>query len=180
MRKAPTELQTTRLVLRKPRREDAWAIFERYAADREATRYMAWPVHTTINDTYAFLTFSDVEWERWPAGPYMIFSRADGTMVGSTGYAFESAHRAITGYILARDSWGLGYATESLRALVDLAPTIGIRVLSASTHAEHAASGHVLTKCGFVKEGVLPMHMIFPNLGSGLRADVISYSLSLR
>ena len=109
-------------MMRRPRTEDAWAIFDRYASDAEATRYMAWPVHTTINDTYAFLTFSDVEWERWPAGPYVIFSRANGTLLGSTGFAFETSHRAITGYILARDAWGQGYATESLRAMVELAP----------------------------------------------------------
>lgn len=179
MRKAPLALETTRLLLRQPRTEDAWAIFERYAGDPEATRYMAWPVHTTINDTYSFLTFSDVEWERWPAGPYVILSRATGVLIGSTGFAFETSHRAITGYILARDAWGQGYATESLRAMVELAPKIGIRVLSASTHIDHAASGRVLEKCGFVKDGVLPKHMVFPNLNTHLPSDVMSYSLTL-
>jgi [ribosomal protein S5]-alanine N-acetyltransferase len=179
MKKAPLEIETARLVMRRPRKEHAWGIFDRYAADAEATRYMAWPVHTTINDTYAFLTFSDVEWERWPAGPYVIFSRAGGMLLGSTGFAFETPDRAITGYILARDAWGRGYATESLRAMVELAPSIGIRVLSASTHADHAVSGRVLEKCGFVKEGLLPRHMVFPNLGTPLPSDVISYSLTL-
>ncbi len=179
MKKAPIEVRTERLVMRRPRTEDAWAIFDRYAADPEATRYMAWPAHATINDTYGFITFSDVEWQRWPAGPYVIFSRADGTLLGSTGFAFESAHRAITGYILARDSWGQGYATESLRAMVELAPRIGIRVLSASTHVDHAVSGRVLEKCGFVRDGVLPHHMVFPNLGTSVPADVVSYTLKL-
>lgn len=179
MPKAPVELETERLVMRRPRAEDARAIFERYAADPEATRYMAWPVHTTINDTYAFLTFSDVEWERWPAGPYVIFSRAEGTLLGSTGFAFETSSRAITGYIFARDAWGRGYATESLRAMVDLAPQIGIRVLSASTHVDHVISRRVLEKCGFVRDGVLPMHMVFPNLGSRVPCDVASYTLAL-
>ena len=140
---------------------------------------MAWPVHATINDTYAFLTFSDVEWERWPAGPYVIFSRANGVLLGSTGFAFETSNRAVTGYILARDAWGQGYATESLRAMVDLAPNIGIRVLSASTHVDHTVSGRVLEKCGFVKDGVLPRHMVFPNLGTHLPSDVMSYTLTL-
>ena len=63
--------------------------------------------------------------------------------------------------------------------MVDLAPRIGIRVLSASTHVDHAASGRVLEKCGFVKDGVLPRHMVFPNLSTRLPVDVISYSLTL-
>ena len=179
MRKAPLALETARLIIRRPRIEDAASIFERYSADPEATRYMAWPVHTSIKDTYAFLTFSDVEWERWPAGPYVILSRANAALLGSTGFAFETSHRAITGYILARDAWGQGYATESLRAMVELAPQIGIRVLSASTHVDHIASGRVLEKCGFVKEGVLPKHMVFPNLDTHLPSDVMSYTLAL-
>ena len=176
--KAPPELETPRLLLRRPRAEDAWAIYERYASDREATKYMAWPVHTTINDTYAFLTFSDAEWRRWPAGPYIIYSRG-GDLLGSTGYAFETADRAVTGYILARDAWGVGYATESLRAMIELAPRIGIRTLTASCHADHAASAHVLEKCGFVRAARLPGHMVFPNLSTRLPADVLSYSLAI-
>ena len=178
MIKAPLELETPRLLLRRPYAADAWAIYERYSSDREATRYMAWPRHTSINDTYAFLTFSDAEWRRWPAGPYVIYSR-DGELLGSTGYAFETTERAITGYILARDAWGRGYATESLRAMIDLAPRIGIRLLTASCHADHAASAHVLEKCGFVKEGRLANHMVFPNLGTVRPADVLAYSLAI-
>jgi RimJ/RimL family protein N-acetyltransferase len=109
----------------------------------------------------------------------VIFSRTTGVLLGSTGFAFETTHRAITGYILARDAWGQGYATESLRAMVELAPKIGIRVLSASTHIDHAASGRVLEKCGFVKDGVLPKHMVFPNLDTRLPSVVMSYSLNL-
>ena len=178
MTRAPQEVETPRLLLRRPRAEDAWAIYERYASDREATKYMAWPMHTTINDTYAFLACSDAEWRRWPAGPYIICSR-DGELIGSTGYAFETTERAITGYILARDAWGRGYATESLRAMIDVAARIGIRVLTASCHADHGASAHVLEKCGFVQDGRLSGHMVFPNLGSQLPADVLSYSLAI-
>jgi RimJ/RimL family protein N-acetyltransferase len=179
VKKAPLEVETARLVMRRPRAADAQAIFDRYASDREVTRFMAWPTHLTINDTYAFLTFSDSEWGRWPAGPYLIYSRADGRMLGSTGYAFEVRDRAITGYILARDAWGHGYATESLRAMVDLAPQLGLRRLSAAVHASHTPSARVLEKCGFVRDALLPRFMVFPNLDSRVPEDVISYALDL-
>jgi ribosomal-protein-alanine N-acetyltransferase len=179
MLKAPIEFETTRLLMRRPRAIDAQAIFARYAGDPEATRFMAWPTHLTVNDTYAFVTFSDSEWARWPAGPYLIFSRADGRLLGSTGYAFERRDRAITGYILARDAWGLGYATESLQAMIELAPRLGLGRLSAAVHASHAPSARVLEKCGFTLEALLPRFMVFPNLGSRAPEDVRSYVLDV-
>jgi RimJ/RimL family protein N-acetyltransferase len=178
MKKAPSLLESARLTYRRPTTADAPAIFDRYASDPEATRYMAWPVHRTINDTYAFLTFSDSEWRRWPAGPFVIRAHGDDTVLGSTGFAFEAPDRAITGYIFARDAWGRGYATEALQTMVELAPTLGIRVLTASCHAGHAASARVLEKCGFVREGLLPRHMVFPNVDSREPLDVLAYSLT--
>ena len=179
MIKAPIALESERLIYRRPTPADAQAVFERYASDPDATRYMAWPVHQTINDTYAFLTFSDAEWRRWPAGPFLVRARGDERVLGSTGFAFETPDRAITGYIFARDAWGQGYATEALRTMVELAPRLGIRVLTASCHADHRASARVLEKCGFTCEGRLPRHMVFPNVNSREPLDVLSYSLAL-
>lgn len=89
--KAPASIETTRLVLRRPSTRDAEAIFARYAGDPDVTRFVGWPRHQSVADTRAFLDFSDAEWERWPAGPYLIESRADGTLLGGTGH---TRHRA--------------------------------------------------------------------------------------
>lgn len=174
--KAPASIETDRLSLRRPRAEHAESIFSRYASDPEVTRYLAWPRHRTIDDTHAFLAWSDSEWERWPAGPLLVFSRIDGSLLGSTGLAFETPSRASTGYVFARDCWGRGYATEALGAIVALAPSVGLTGLHAFCHAEHRASARVLEKCGFECEGVLRRHSVFPNLSSGRRMDVAIYT----
>ena len=173
--KAPETVETPRLVLRRPRAGDASAIFARYAGDTDATRYMAWARHTSLAQTEGFLRFSDSEWQRWPAGPYLIELRADGRLLGGTGFAFESARQAATGYILARDAWGRGFATEALTALVDLAPALGLERLYAICHTEHAPSARVLEKCGFSREGAFPRHTEFPNLRPGEPCDVFLY-----
>src|SRR5689334_16089443 len=111
---APTRLDTARLILRRPERRDADAIFYGYASDAETTRFMAWPRHRTLQDTLRFLEFSDTSWEDTLAGPYLIASRQSGLVIGSTGLDFETAHRASTGYILNRDAWGNGFASEAL------------------------------------------------------------------
>jgi len=177
--KAPERIKTARLLLRRPVRGDAEAIFARYAADPAVTRYLSWPRHRSVEDTLGFLAWSDGEWERWPAGPYLVFG-ADGTpLLGSTGLAFESTGRASTGYAFAQDAWAHGYATEALRAMVALARETGCERLEAVCHVDHAPSARVLEKCGFLLEGILRGHTVFPNLAPGVRCDVRVYAASL-
>src|SRR5512134_1638947 len=117
MRKAPERVETDRLILRRPRLADAEAVFARYASDREVSRYMAWRLHESPDTTRLFLQFSDDEWTRWPAGPYLVESRADGRLLGGTGFAFETPYRASVGYVLAKDAWGRGFATEAMQSM---------------------------------------------------------------
>ena len=174
--RAALSIETDRLLLRKPERRDAADIFARYAGDPDATRYLSWPRHASLEDTHAFLAFSDDEWNRWPAGPYLVCSRTDGGLLGSSGLSFETPYRAVTGYVFAPDAWGKGYATETLRAMVTLASTVGLQRLYALCHTEHRASWRVLEKCGFVREGILQRHSEFPNLSPGTAHDVFCYA----
>jgi RimJ/RimL family protein N-acetyltransferase len=170
-------LETERLVLRRPRAEDAANIFERYASDAQVTRYLSWRQHHSITDTQVFVGFSDGEWARWGSGPYLVFSREDGALLGSTGIAFETSTVASTGYVFARDAWGHGYATESLRAMISLACRLGIRRLYAICHVDHRASWRVMEKAGMTREGVLRRHTVFPNI-SPVACDVLSYGIT--
>jgi RimJ/RimL family protein N-acetyltransferase len=173
--KAPPNVETARLVLSRPAPGDAESIFERYACDPDVTRFLGWPRHRSVADTQAFLTFSAQEWERWPAGPYLIRLRRDGQLLGGTGFGFRTSDHAVTGYVLARDSWGKGYATEALRAIVDVARQIGVRRLDALCHPEHHASWRVLEKCGFVRDSHWTGQVEFPNLTPGVLVDVACY-----
>ena len=113
--KASERLETARLVLRRPAVKDVKTMFARYASDPDVTRFLGWPRHQSTADTRKFLRFSDAEWHHWPAGPYLVSSRETGALLGSTGLSFETPYRAVTGYALAKDSWGHGYATEALQ-----------------------------------------------------------------
>jgi ribosomal-protein-alanine N-acetyltransferase len=175
--KAPIKLETTRLVLRQPLMSDAAKIFERYASNAEVTRFLGWPRHRSVRDTEAFLRFSAQEWDQWPAGPYLIISRNDGQLLGSTGFGFQTPHEAMTGYVLARDAWGKGFATEALTAIVDVAAQIGVTRLFALCHPEHRPSRRVLEKCGFVRDDMSKPAVEFPNLSPGVRQEALCYAL---
>jgi ribosomal-protein-alanine N-acetyltransferase len=177
--KAPEQFATARLMLRPPQFSDAERIFERYASDIEVTRFLGWPRHRSVRDTEAFLEFSAHEWERWPAGPYLIMSRTDGRLLGSTGLGFQTANAAVTGYVLARDAWGKGYATEALAAMIEVAGRVGVTRLSALCHPDHDPSRHVLEKCGFVRDDTTKRQVEFPNLLPGCQQNALCYTLAL-
>ena len=168
--------ETPRLRLRRPVQADAGAIFARYSGDPVVTKYLSWPTHHTLADTLVFLAWSDREWERAPADPYLVLAREDGRLLGGTGLMFESPDHATTGYVFANNEWGRGYATESLQAMVKLARDLGVRRLEAICHIDHRPSARVMEKCGFEFEGILRNHTKFPNLAPGAKSDVRSYA----
>lgn len=138
---------------------------------------MGWPTHRSLADTTAFLALSDALWTTWPVGALLIESLATGQLLGSTGLTFESATEAETGYVLARDAWGQGFATEALLAVVQLAPAVGVRYLWAQCHPDHRASWRVLEKAGFQRDQQLHEHPGFPNLPDGGPRLVLRYEL---
>jgi RimJ/RimL family protein N-acetyltransferase len=136
-------------------------------------------MHTSLRDTEAFLAFSQAEWTKWPVGPLLITSQSDGAILGSTGLAFEASYRASTGFVLAKDAWGSGFASEALAAVVKIAAAQSVRRLYALCHVQHEKSVRVLERCGFVREGILHKHTVFPNLGVLEPQDVYCYAQML-
>jgi RimJ/RimL family protein N-acetyltransferase len=173
---APEWIETERLLLRRPTRADGAEIFARYASDVEVTRYVGWPTHTAVAETDAFLAFSDDQWQRWPAGPYVICGRSDHRLLGGTGLGFDEPGVASTGYVLALGAWGHGYATEALTAMLALAAQTDVRRLYALCHPDHRASHHVLEKCGFVRDDTYQRLHEFPNLEPGVLTPVLCFS----
>lgn len=68
--------------------------------------------------------------------------------------------------VLAQDSWGQGYATEALEAIVMLARCLQLKELNAECHADNVVSQHILTKCGFQRLDDKTRAIVFPNLGN--------------
>jgi len=73
---------------------------------------------------------------------------ADDEVVGSIG-SWEADGDRDVGYWVGREHWGKGYATEALRAFLDVDQH---RPLIAHVADHNVASRRVLEKCGFVFE----------------------------
>jgi RimJ/RimL family protein N-acetyltransferase len=169
------QVSTARLRLRAPQISDAEAIFGRYASDPEVVRYVGWPRHRTIADTYEFLEFSQAEWGHWSCGPLLIEDRFTGQMLGASGLAFDAPTRASTGCVLARNCWGKGLATEAINAVAALAKERKVTDLYAICHVAHTRSRRVLERCSFSLAEVRAKNVLFPNLGTCEAQDVCYY-----
>lgn len=173
------KIETERLLLRPPTRKDAVEIFRRYANEGEVTHFLGWPRHTDLSQTEEFVEFSQQKWEQDQVGPYLILDKLENQIIGSTGLELEDDRVAATGYVLARASWGNGFATEALHAMVNLAKQLALSELYALCHPKNSASIRVLEKCGFKLESKLDKAIEFPNLLPGKKSTALKYLLIL-
>lgn len=171
----PPVLETRRLRLRPGRRSDAPAVFE-YASDPAVTRYLSWRTHSDVSETEGFLAAVERSWRSGEGHRGWVIERAeDGCLLGMIG-ADPAGHAVVLGYVLAREAWGRGYATEAVRAVSDAAleaPSL-FRV-AAWCDAENRASARVLEKAGLEREGLLRRFAVFPNLSEAPR-DCLGYA----
>lgn len=173
----PEQIETERLVLRKPRLDDARAIFEGWAQDREVTRYLTWRPHQRIEETEMFVQSCLSAWEQERRFPYMITLKESGHVIGMIDPRIEGPKVGI-GYGAARAYWGKGYVSEATRAIIDWAfqqPSI-YRVY-ATTDVENIASRRVLEKVGMQCEGILRKYILHPNV-SDVPRDSYVYAIT--
>jgi ribosomal-protein-alanine N-acetyltransferase len=83
--------------------------------------------------------------------------------------------RAEVGFMLGREAWGQGFASEAMQAVLSYAATLGLRRLMARTHLGNRRSEALLEKLGFEEEGMLRGHV----LRDGERRDCRLFGLLL-
>ena len=175
--KMPEQIETERLVLRKPRMEDANAIFAGWAQDNEVTRYLTWRPHQGIDQTNEFIQNCLYAWVHGTRFPFMIMLKATNEVIGMIDPRIEG-HKVGVGYGAARADWGNGYVPEATRAIIKWAfqQPLMYRVY-ATTDVENVASRRVLKKVGMQCEGILRKYMVYPNI-SDVPRDSYMYAIT--
>ena len=172
----PEKIETARLFLRPLRYEDAEEIFYVYASKPEATRYVSWSMHQTIEDTRAFLKDSITGWEKGTDYSFGIRKKENGRFIGSFGVLNDSGKLQF-GYVLGPLHWGNGYATEVCRVMMKvLAGVREVYRIGTFVDAENVASAKVLLKSGLVEEARLSGWFRFVNQGN-MAKDCIFFRL---
>ena len=168
-------LETEDLLLRQPRMKDAKDIYA-YASDGEVARYVLWEPHTSPAETRASVrALIHRARNGWPSS-WVIVLRRSGLVIGTIGFVWFSAENrsAEMGYSLSREYWNRGYATQALRAVTREAfRSLPLNRIEAQHDVRNPASGRVMEKCGFRREGILRSRV----LNKGEYVDVALYSL---
>jgi [ribosomal protein S5]-alanine N-acetyltransferase len=174
----PQRLETDRLILARLRYEDAEEVFYTYASKPEATRFMAWPTHKTLNDTRSFLDYAVRGWILGTDYTYSVRLKDSNRLIGSIGTMHDEG-KIQFGYILSPTQWNKGYATEMCRKLMATLKTMdGVYRVSTFVDVDNVASAKVLVKSGLEEEARLEKWFRFVNQGNEPK-DCILFRLSL-
>ncbi len=178
----PPSFRTARLTLSPVTERDLADLF-RVNNDPEVTRYLPYPAWQSMDDANAWFERTKSRFVEKTAAQFAIHIDATDeqptqTIGNALIFNFSAAHEvAEIGYVLGRSHWGLGYASEAMRPLIDYAfDALGAHRLEAKLDPRNTASAKVLTKLGFVLEGVFRENWLDANG----RADTAHYGLLRR
>lgn len=169
-------LETERLRLRPMVETDADRLFP-VMSDAEVMAHWDIP---EIDDPDLLARIVDSQVTDMAAGKAMywaIETLADDAFIGVCDLSeIDLWHkRGEVGFILARQAWGRGFATETMAAVIVQAAAIGLRRLQARTQLGNRRSEAVLERLGFKPEGLLRGHI----LREGERRDCRLFGLLL-
>lgn len=143
------QFETKRLYCRPVTLADAKAMFA-YASDQETTQW-TFPANQSLQETEEsikkiYLTS--------PVGRYGLELKENGRFIGTFDLIniSEADKSAEIGYILHKDYWNQGLATEVCQKVLSLAfEDWGFEKIFAMHAKENPASGCVMQKCGMTK-----------------------------
>ena len=151
-RRAPSSgvvLKTDRLTLRAPRRGDVQALAALVNDRRIAVNTARIPHPFGVDDAAHFIESVNLR-----AGEAAFVILRNDRLVGGCSVDPREDGPEL-GYWLGVQFWGVGYATEAARALIDHAfGDLGHETLQAGARVSNPASRRVLEKCAFQWTGV--------------------------
>ena len=146
--------ETEHLILRTFREDDFEAVHS-YASSAENTAYMLFGPNNE-EDTRAFINRAIAKTSKNPITEYdfAVVLKETGKLIGACGLSIRDCDSEV-GWLLHKDHWGQGYATEMGHALLKLGfDELNLHRIIARCDAENIASSRVMEKIGMRQEGL--------------------------
>jgi ribosomal-protein-alanine N-acetyltransferase len=160
----PETFETDRLLLRRARADDAQGLFDAYANDPQATRYLSWRTHESVAQTREFLDQAESDWTDGSEFIWVLVAREGSNPIGAIGVA-AGAHGMEIGYVLGREWWGRGLMIEAVSPVMRwLQAQSSVHRIWAYCAVDHVRSARVLQRAGMSYEATLGRWVTLPNL----------------
>jgi RimJ/RimL family protein N-acetyltransferase len=154
--------------------EDEAAI-DAYASDPEVTRHTSWGPND-LQTTRSVLRQWVLDQKQWPRTsiPLGIEFRVENRLIGGIGFASITDGTGVFGFVLHRQYWGAGIATEASRALIRFGfENLRLHRIVAECFVEQTASVHIFEKLGMRREA----HFLKNAQKAGVWRDTYLYAL---
>ncbi len=145
------EIETSRLLLRPLRGDDAFAMAQALN-NLNVSRNLARVKHPYgLAEAKDFITIQR-SFDSRSVVSAIAFRAAPDELIGTISYEYSEGADAIFGYWLRECCWRMGLMTEAVAALVRYAFTEGnVATLASAYHKDNPNSGRILRKIGFVE-----------------------------
>lgn len=145
-------IETTRLILRPWRPEDAEDLF-RYASDTKVSELALWPAHTSVEMSREVIEKFFIP----NPATFAITDKITDEAIGCIGLVpqgdehYETLHdEREVGYWIGYPHWGKGMVTEALLAFMTYChDNLSLKSLLLTTDIRNKGSQRVACKCGF-------------------------------
>ena len=177
-------LETERLVLRKAEMRDAPSIFA-FASDSDVTRYLRWGPHKDLNQTVDYLEGMLAESVAGRDGSWVLSLKQTQTVIGQIHLMEIDVvdRKAQVGFVLAKEHWNQGLATEALREVLRYAfEHLGLNRVEAlcGWPATDAGFAGVEGSVGAGSKPALPETGKRPSVGAGLPGSSEDHGINSR
>lgn len=151
-------LETDRLLLRPFASDDASEVFECWESDPDVAKYMFWTAHNDPSKTKAWIAFEIGQIPKDDWYRFAIVLKETNTLIGTALIYYEEEVSCWEiAYNFGKKYWNRGYATESLKRVLEFGMTkLRIPEIVGRYATENPASGNVLKKLGFLYEKDIP------------------------
>ena len=165
------EIETERLRLRRFTPNDFDALFH-ILSNPQVTKFFGEGDTPSKEETFSLLNkYIDLYWQEYQLGKWALIYRESDELIGFCGYTMLRKTPEMA-YLIAREFWGMGLATEaayaSLRYGFDI---MNVELVNAYTRPDNTASQRVLEKIGMKYETVEALYGYVFDKFSIARAD---------
>lgn len=169
-------IETERLILTKYELDDYNEAYNNWCKEDVVAKYVTWEAHKSPEVTKEFIK-SEVDsygpdTYKWKA----VLKDTNEAIGGITVVKLNKNDlKAEIGYCYGSKYWGVGYATEALKAVIDyLFNEVGLELIVIDHMSQNPASGRVMQKAGLKYVATLPKWIIGKD---GKRDDLIVYQI---